>query len=242
MRSRKQHRSGFTLVEILMAIMLGGIILVSAAAFVMGVFNLSLVAEREPLFEEHVDSTTRFLEYAFSTALPVPGAGGNSGTDDSDGQNRDNQNTNNSSQENNPVVSWQRIPGETGLNPEALSFRVPGDIPVFVAEHSYLPEVTCYLVFKDGEGLLLRWRTDEMASEDDDDVMTSIISPYVTELKYYYYDREDDKWEESDEPEQSDEGQTMMPDFVGLAFVHPDGREAKRQLLLPATDSERPLP
>ncbi|WOO40037.1 PulJ/GspJ family protein [Rubellicoccus peritrichatus] len=241
MNRRIQHQRGFTLVEILMAVALGGLILVSASAFLMGVFNLSLIAEREPLFEEHVDSTTRFLEYAFSTALPVPEGAVNEEVQGTNNQ-RNTNNQSNSGDDSRPKISWQRIPGEIGLNPEALSFRLPGDIPIFVAEDSYLPEVSCYLVFKDGEGLLLRWRTDEMASEDDDETLTSVISPYVTELIYYYYDREDDKWEDSDEAEQSDEGETMMPDFIGLSFVYPDGREAKRQVLLPAVDSERPLP
>ena len=238
MRNGSNHKRGFTLVEILMAVAIGGLILVSASGFLFGVFNLSLVAEREPLFEEHVDSTSRFLEYAFATALPARENSSRNSENEEETPSRGNNDTNQSA----PTVSWQRIPGESGLNPEGLSFRLPGDIPIFVAENTYLPEVTCYLVFKDGEGLLLRWRTDEMAAEDDDDVLTSLISPYVTEVTYYYYDREDDTWEESDEAEQSDEGQTMMPDFIGLAFEHPDGREAKRQILLPATDGEKPLP
>lgn len=229
-----------------MAVVLGGLILTAAASFVFGVFNITLMAEKEPMFEEHVDSTSRFIEYTFNAAIPSEDSDNSSDTQSGQSNSRrrtttEDEGSSGSSQ--NGAVSWQRIPGETGLNPEALSFRLPGDLPILVdEEQAFLPEVQCWLVFKEDEGLLLRWRTDEMADEDDDATFTSVISPYVTSMTYWYYDSEDDKWEDSDEVEEADEGGKRMPEFIALTYEHPDGREAKRQLILPASDSDYPLP
>lgn len=217
-----------------MAVALGGMILTAAAAFVFGVFNLTLMAEREPLFDEHVESTARFLEYAFASAIQAGADSGDQGEADDNARN-ENAAT--------PRIAWKRLPGGSGLNPEAISFRMRGDLPIFVQEETaFLPEVECFLVFDDNDGLVLRWRTDAMKTEDADALLASMLSPYVKELTYYYYDREDDSWDDSDEAEQSDEGQVLLPDFISLKFEHPDGREATRQILLPAVDVERPLP
>lgn len=241
-------RKGFTLIEVLMAVLLGGLILTAAASFVFGIFHLTIVAEKEPMFEEHVDATSRFLEFAFSSALPAEentnrNTSANEGGEGSDQrQQPDTPNPNDSSSKGS-AVAWKRIPGESGLNPEALSFRLSGDLPIFVhEEQAFLPDVECWLVFNEDEGLVLRWRTDEMAEESDDETLTAVISPFVDSLTYWYYDQEDDRWEDSDEAEEADEGGKRMPDFIVLTYKHPDEREAKRQLLLPASDSDYPLP
>lgn len=239
--------AGFTLIEVLMAIVLGGLILTSAAGFLFGVFNMTIAAQEEPLFEEHVDSTARFLEYVFGSALPSEDADTGRRNSQRNGQNNNTANgeagESGSSNGQSGSISWQRIPGESGLNPEALSFRLAGDLPILVDEkQAYLPEVECWLIFKDDEGLLLRWRTQAMQREDADDLLTSVISPYVTSLIYWYYDHEDDSWEDSDEVETADEGGNRMPQFIALTYEYPDGQEAKRHILLPATDADRPLP
>lgn len=229
MMHRRQHPRAFSLIEVLMALALGGMVLTAAAAFLFGIFNITLMAEREPLFDEHVESTTRFLEYAFLTALPDEDKGGTS--------NRDRQG--NAGQNTSPVA-WKALPGGTGLNPEALAFKLNGDLPIFVPEDmAYIPEVECFLVLD--EGLTLRWRTEAMRQEDADALLSSRLSPFVTGLTYYYYDREDDSWEDSDEAETADEGGQLLPDFIGLTFQHPDGREATRKILLPA-NHDTPLP
>lgn len=240
MRARTTVK-GFTLIEVVMAVALGGMILTAAAGFVFFVAQLNIAAEEEPLFEEHVDSTTRFVEYILSCALPAEDATESSGSNNSDSDSETGESGTNNGQSSS--ISWQTIPGESGLDTEALSFTLAGDLPILVDEdQAYLPEVECWLVFKEGEGLLLRWRTEEMRSEDVDDLLTSVISPYVTALTYWYYDQEDDSWEESDEVETADEGGNRMPEFIALAYEYPDGQEAKRQILLPALDADRPLP
>lgn len=201
-----------------MAIVLGGLILTAAASFLFGIFNLTLIAEKEPLFQEHVDTSSRFLEHAFSAAL------GDEDDNDSPGP-----------------VSWRRIPGEIGLNPEALSFRLPGEFPIFQAEGMFVPDVTAYLIFRQREGLFFHWQTDAMRAENEDDLRVSLISPNVTEVLYLYYDRDNNSWDESKEAESNRQGETLVPDFIQITYTHSDGREAKRQILLPA-NSELPLP
>ena len=219
--ARPGHVHGFTLLEVLLAMVLGGLIITAAAGFLFGVFNLTLVAEKKPLFAEHANNVSRFLEFSFASALPVD-------SDDSEGDGE--------------TISWQRVPGVSGLNPQGLSMRLRGDLPVFQGEESPLPELNCYLVVDGANGLSLVWQSDDMANDNIDAAYRSELSPYVSDLNYLYYDALNDNWESSGDAEKLDDGTLAIPDFIQLTFKHPDGREIERQLILPAKHEERPLP
>ncbi|MEM9226486.1 MAG: prepilin-type N-terminal cleavage/methylation domain-containing protein [Verrucomicrobiota bacterium] len=216
------RRRGFTLIEILMAIFLGGLILLAASSYLFALFNIKLKLEERPAYEEHVKGVIRFLDYAFIAAEPPEGE---SGEDRQGG-----------------TVTFAKYPGADLATDESLSFRLSGELPLFVDPEEYLSTLTCYLVFNDDDGLSLIWQSDSMAEEDDDDLRRTQLSPYVTSLIYAYYDAEDESWEESEEPEQSDNGGLELPDMIKLVFTHPETEaELTFTLILPPEENDVPL-
>ena len=201
-----------------MAIFLGGLLLTAAASFIFGIFQLKVNLEERPAFEEHIEGVERFLAFAFENAFA-------DGDDESES-----------------AVTFAEVPGAGIGQDEVLSFRLPGELPLFVEPETYLPEVTCYLVFDAKDGLYLLWQTEAMASEDTDDLRRTPLSPYAMSLVYAYYDADDDDWEESTEPETADEGGLKQPDMIKVIFTHPEDEHTETiVILLPPTEADVPL-
>ncbi len=215
-QGRDMGHSGFTLVEVLMSLVLGGMIITVAAGFMFGIFHLTLSAEKKPLFAEHVGNSSRFLEFALATALPPQSS----------------ENTEEGGEAEALSVEWKRVPGAAGLNPMALSFRSNGELPIFQGEMYPIPSLQVYLVADEDDGLSLLWQSDAMANENQDRLMQSKVSPYVGSLTYLYYDAEAKRWNASDEPEKNMQGQLVLPDFIELDYLHPDGREMTRRIFI----------
>ncbi|MEO0795333.1 MAG: prepilin-type N-terminal cleavage/methylation domain-containing protein [Verrucomicrobiota bacterium] len=229
-RSRRLRR-GFTLIEVILVVALGGVLLLSAASLVFGMFQLKVAVDSAPQQDEHIANLRRFLEYAFTQAKPINNTGE---------QGIDGGAANGDDDTAEPPVAWKNLPGTSDLNEMTLAFRLPGDVPLFVDDAQYLPAVDCYLVFEEGEGLYLHWQSDAMADEDTDDLRTTLLSPLVTKVEYYWYDAEDEDWEISEESEENDEGEETVPDFIRLTFVGDRDNPPTALLLLPPSDPEIP--
>lgn len=198
--------------EVLLAILLGGMLLTAVSSFLVSLINLSVALEEEPLFDQHAGQVAGFLQQAM-LASSAYGEGSSPGQTGG--------------------VSWQVLPSGARLNEEALQFRVSGDYPLFLMESPFVPEVNCWLVFIPEEGLYLDWRTDAQAYENEESASRTLLSAYVSELAFLYYDIERNSWEETVEPMQAPEGGLAMPDYLKLNFRHPDGRERTEFLLIP---------
>lgn len=209
-----RHRTAFTLLEVLMALFLGGMLLTAAAAFLFGLFNLTVETEEAPVGKTHADAVADFLAYAFSTALPPS-------QDDAAA--------------NQSAVAWQPLPGSIQLNEQALALRLPGDLPLFFDDSLFLPELNCFLVFDRDDGLVFLWQTDAMATEDTGDFRRTIVSPLAVSMEYLYYDVDSNQWDSVTEPEQDDGGGFRLPDFLRLEFELGRQEAVTRYVLLPST-------
>ncbi len=208
-------RGGFTILEVLMAIFLGGLLLTAAASYLFGLFNLKTILEERPAYEDHVNGVVRFLDFAFANAI---------------------------AEENEAAVSIQQPPGASLGDAEALAFRINGELPLFVDSGQYLAELDCYLVFDEEAGLYLLWQSDQMANEDADDLRRTPLSPYVTAITYAYYDEEFQTWEEEQEFQDAAEGGLALPDMIRIYFTHPkDNTQLVFDLLLPPEEADVPL-
>lgn len=205
-------KRGYTLIEVLLAILLGGMLLTAVSSFLVSLINLSMALEEEPLFDQHARNVANFLQQAMLTSSAYAEEG-NAG-------------------QQSGGVSWQPLPSSSKLNEEALQFRLPGSYPLFLMESPFVPEVDCWLVFLPGEGLYLDWRTDAQARENQEWIFRTLLSPYVSEVTYCYYDAERNRWEEKAEPMQAASGGLAMPDYLKFVFRHPDGREHVEYLLI----------
>lgn len=267
----------FTLIEIVLAVAIGGLILAAASEFLFSMANLWAQAETEPLFDEHVESVSQFLEYTFDSTNVQKASGASASTGTQNGSGNQNQNgtdsnntdgnTSNSSSSNrrflthsndsnrsgNGVggnntsggnggsaqepategISWKKIPGAQNLADEVIAFRVSGELPVFVEENGFVLEVDAYLNLDKEKGLLLTWQTDLQKNEDSEETYETLLSPWVTQLEYHYFDFEDNEWTASEEMEDDENGEPQTPDFIKLKFVHDDSREREVFILLP---------
>ncbi|MGJ8651836.1 MAG: PulJ/GspJ family protein [Opitutaceae bacterium] len=61
-------QSGFTLLEVILAIAITGFLLAAATAFVVSVSRIWIDREERHFFEDHVDGVTEFLQASFSSA------------------------------------------------------------------------------------------------------------------------------------------------------------------------------
>jgi len=209
-------RRGFTILEVLMAIFLGGLLLTAASSYLFGLFNLKTALEDRPAFEDHAKGVVRFLDFAFANAI--------------------------SEEDDEAAVSIQEYPGAGVGDDEVLSFRLNGELPLFVDQGQYLAELDCYLVFDEDEGLYLLWQSDQMADEDMEELRRTPLSPYVTSVTYAYYDPEFQSWEEDLEFQDAEGGGLEMPDMIRVRFTHPqDNREMVFDLLLPPEEADVPL-
>ncbi|MGE9296447.1 MAG: PulJ/GspJ family protein [Puniceicoccales bacterium] len=219
---QRHSRHGFTLVEVTLVLAVGGVLLVGVASLVFGLMQLKIAADTAPQEDEHRANLVRFMEYIFAQAEPVKNAGDEGEAASS-------------------PVEWREVPGSSDLNAKALAFRLPGNIPVFVDDEIYMPAVDCYLRLIDDEGLFLFWQTDEMADENIEDFRRTLISPIVTQLEYLWYDEEDEVWDSSDEAEENDEGEFVIPQFIRLTFRGGDEDNPRTaMLLLPPDDPAIP--
>ncbi|MGF1448094.1 MAG: PilW family protein [Opitutales bacterium] len=227
-------RSGFTLIEVVVGIAIGGLVLYGMATAVFVVQKLYFDVLNEPFYEEHMQSVNSFMNYAFSSA---------------DVQADDSSEPNPLTGEEGDVatVTFRELPG-AGFGDDALiSFYLPGDLPILRTLETDEPpfgQVTGYLHFDDDAGLLLFWHGAADDPDEDPDIYQLLISPYVTGVEYCYYDSEDESWDIQDEPEE-DGDVFQLPTYLRLTFdLYPGNEDEPRQLafLLPNSSGGVPRP
>lgn len=219
-------RPGFTLIEILLAVSIGMMVMMAAAGMLFFVGQLWHHSESHTTFEQHTENVSQFLEHIFEA---------------SSGSSSDNEQGGNQNGGDEGPVAWRNLPGDTSLEDQLLSFRVSGELPLFYMEDAArIEEVTAFLKLEQGKGLVLNWQTDDQIREDSDEINQTILSPRVSKLEFYYYDREDNSWTQSEEQEENDDGQPLIPDFVKLSFNHEDGRTDETFVILPNANAGVP--
>jgi hypothetical protein len=103
-----------------------------------------------------------------------------------------------------------------------------------------------YLYHEENEGLFFIWQTEQQSKEDPDKMQQSLISSFVKEMRYQYYNAEDDTWEEEvsfldQDKNTQGNNQTPIPDMIKLDFEWPDGRKESSTILLPPNMKTAPI-
>lgn len=232
-------RRGFTLIEMLLALSLVGI-LFGAMTYLLGTVSLLwLGSKQQDFFPQHVEGVTLFLNESLRRAEAVSaptntGGGGNAAEDG---------NLSPSAQNAQGLpVEWARPPGWNDVRDPLLLFRQKETPALFVREGESLPNINCYLHLDDREGLSILWYSDlEEEVEDEGDLYRTLISPYITRIEYCYYDEEQNEWEVQDDPEPGRERNVfLLPQFLKLTFTYED-RTFVRNLYLPQRSPDAPL-
>jgi prepilin-type N-terminal cleavage/methylation domain-containing protein len=198
---------GFTLVEVLLALAISGLLLTAATSLLI---TLSRAWAERPAtrdaFDAHVDGVARFFVSVMDKATMAPG----------------------SENAKSPIFLDRPVDFSDAEDP-LISFFVREAPPVLVWSHGLAPRVHCYIYFEDGDGLSLLWYSDlqEMEKgesgkpelESEDDLFKTPISSFCEEIEYCYYDKEEEKWDNEDRLQEDNENeQHNLPDFIRLVF------------------------
>jgi prepilin-type N-terminal cleavage/methylation domain-containing protein len=200
-------RKGFTLVEVLLALAISGLLLTAATSLLI---TLSRAWAERPAtrdaFDAHVDGVARFFISIMDKATMAPG-----------------------SENAKSPIFLDRPVDFSDVEDPLISFFVREAPPVLFWPHGLAPRVHCYIYFEDGDGLSLLWYSDlqemEMGEsgkpelESEDDLFKTPISKFCQEIEYCYYDKEEEQWDLEDELQEDNENdQHNLPDFIRLVF------------------------
>lgn len=213
--SKAIETSGFTLLEVLLALALGGILLTSVSIYVVSLANIWLNRGDADFFNQHVDGVTLFLSSSLSQS---------EGFDD----------------EGADPVGWERPPGFNEFEDPLLTFRLRESPPLLAWDDIVFPGITGHLYFTEGEGLSLLWYSRLYEVEDIDDVRRTGVSPFVTKLSYCYYDEESEQWSVYEEPQEDQDSQFILPDFIKLQFEY-DNEVREVPIYLPKRGQNVPI-
>lgn len=248
-----------SLIEVVIAIAISGFILASAASFVVSITDIWSKREQRYAFYEHADGVSQFLKTNFRSAQIIPNEGDflqNNANPQSTPQNPSIQNKggNINLQTNTPSTQtagnkttnpYSELDSDTNLfwqTPEfnqsnddpLLSFQIRKHTPLLTTPKGVMPvENTLYLYFDPDEGLsLVHTSSLNQAVESDEDYQRTMLSPFVKNMKYIYWDSETETWESEDEPmiSPNDEFTYLIPNFIRLSFEY---KETKIERIIP---------
>ena len=224
---------GFSLIEVLLALAVSGIVLMAASSLLVTISQAwaNRPATRDA-FDAHVNGIAHFLTAVFEEATNLD------------------ENSNEMD-----AIHLSRPVGFSETDDPLLAIYLREAPPFFYWPHGLASRVHANLLFEEGEGLYFLWYSElqEMEKDesgqlqlaDEDQLFRTQISPYFDELYYCYYGDEEDNTEEEkswnilpDLEENVDTGKFRVPDFIKIVFRW-DDEELERTISLPI---KKPVP
>lgn len=207
----------FTLLEIIVAISLVGLVLVAMNTFVFSMGELWGRNTDVRLFDQHVRAVTRFLREELRTAALPPA--GQSGT---------------------AAIAAKEIRPAAGATEDLLTFELPQGCRLFVwPDDRPLPEVVCSLQVREREGLLLLWHSRLETRFNDDPPRETVVSPLVTGISYDYYDEAFKNWKNETRLRRDSNNQALAPQRIRLKFAY---QKLTRETVITLPDTPEALP
>tara|TARA_B100002019_G_scaffold161469_1_gene139277 strand:+ start:3319 stop:4035 length:717 start_codon:yes stop_codon:yes gene_type:complete len=208
-----KRANGFSLIEVLLALAVGGIVLMAASALLVTISQAwaNRPATRDA-FDSHVNGIAHFLTAVLEEATKPED--NSKGTD---------------------VVELARPVGFSERDDPLIKFYLPEAPPFFFWPYGPANRVHAHLQFTEREGLFFLWYSELQEMEKDengklqlmeeDQLFRSLISPYFDEVFYCYYGDEEDGSDEDKNwqivpglEENVDNGKFRIPDFIKIVF------------------------
>lgn len=215
-RSNRAPRAGFTLLEILLALSLVGLVLVSLNTFVFSMGELWGRNLDVRLFDQHTRAVTRFLERELrSAALPPAVIAGAT------------------------PIAPQEIRPPNGATENLLTFELPEGSRLITWPDRPLPEVVCSLQVRERDGLWLLWHSRLETRFSDDPPREALISPLVSSISYDYYDPNFKNWKNETTLRRDSDNHLETPQRLRLKFTY--GKMTRETIVtLPSTPEGLP--
>lgn len=222
-----RKKKGFSMVEVLLALAIGGLVLIAATSLLITISRAW--AERpatRDAFDAHVNGVAHFMTAVLEEATPsaLTKAG-------------------------DQAISLKSPVGYSDTEDPLIYFFLREGPPLLVWPNGPAGRVHCYLYFEEGEGLSFLWFSEfqelekndkgELEPEDEDELFKTLISPLCDQIFYCYYGDEDadsddiKEWEIlEDLDENIESGKYRIPDFIKIVFKWP-GEDLERTITLP---------
>jgi len=218
---RRRRASGFTLIEILLSLALTALIMVALNTFIFSMGEIWGRGADVRLFDQHARAVTRFLEHELRAAVLPPSALTQS-----------------------TPIGLQEVRPQNGLSENMLTFELPSGSRLFMWPDPKrpLPEVVCSLQVRDNEGLILLWHSRLEKNFATDPPRETVLTPFVTSLRYDYYDADSTRWttETTLKPDPAGGTTPLMPQRLRLKFTY--GKLTRESVVtLPAPTEALPL-
>ncbi len=173
--SRADRHRGFSLLEMLISLALLGGLMIALNTFLFSMGELWGGGRDQRLFDQHTRAATALVKRAFEEATLGPGASG---------------------------VALKDVDNGSGTTEPRLAFLLPDAGRLADWPEAPLPDVDFNVFVEEGRGLVFQWQSRLELERDITDRHETVISPFVTGLRFEYYDPELREWTTEDQPVQ----------------------------------------
>ena len=210
-------RAGFTMLEVLIAVVIAALMLVGLNTFIFSMGELWGRGTDVRLFEQHVRNVTRFLQQELDqAALPPAGRG------------------------DEPAIAPKEIRPQNSSSEQMLTFELEQGCRLINWPGHALPDVVCSLTVREHDGLLLLWHSKLEKKFADESPRETVITPLVTAMTYDYYDADFKRWQTEASLRKDAAGKTVAPQRLRLVFTY-DKMVRESIVALPNTSEGLPL-
>jgi prepilin-type N-terminal cleavage/methylation domain-containing protein len=212
------RRRGFTLIEIVLAMALVGLVLVGMNTFIFSMSELWGRNTDVRLFDQHVRAVTRFLQKEMVTATLPPAASVNS-----------------------TPVGIQSVTAVGASQENLITYMELSGNHILAWPDTPLPEVFCSLAVRRDKGLYMLWHSDLENHFNDEPPRETLISPFVTALSFDYYDTDFNKWTTETALRTDSSGNPVAPQRLRITFTY-QKLTRETTVTVPATTQGLPNP
>lgn len=216
-RTSRERSAGFTMIELVVAIALMGLLLVALNTFIFSMGELWGKNNDRRLFEQHVRAVSRYLESDLrKAALPPAGTG------------------------NVSAFEPAEVRPSGAMTENLITFELAEGSRLLNWSDRPLPEVVCSLQVRERQGLYLLWHSRLEERFEDDPPREVQVSPFVTGMAYDYFDVSSRRWETSTTlKKDTQSGGYLTPQRLRLRFAF-KGYTMERLLPLPSAGEGLP--
>jgi prepilin-type N-terminal cleavage/methylation domain-containing protein len=209
---------GFTILEILLAMFLVGLVLVGLNTFIFSMSELWGRNTDVRLFDQHVRAVTRFLQKEVMKASLPPNAGANA-----------------------TPVGVQEITPSGGAQENMITYMELTGNRTLTWPANPLPEVFCSLQLRRDKGLYMLWHSDLENHFNDDPPRETLVSPFVTGIAYDYFDTDFNKWTTETTFRNDTSGNPLAPQRLRVTFTY-DKMTREALIIIPKMGQGLPNP
>ena len=209
---------GFTILEVLLAMFLAGLVLVGLNAFIFSMSELWGRNSDVRLFDQHVRAVTRFLQKEVMRASLPPAAAVNA-----------------------TPIGVQQITPSGGAQENLITYMELSGSRILTWPGSALPEVFYSLQVRRDKGLYMLWHSDLENHFNDDPPRETLVSPFVTALTYDYFDTDFNKWTTETVLRNDSSGNPLAPQRLRVTFTY-DKMTREALVIIPKLGQGLPNP